>query len=188
MTRRFRIALALVLAFPVAALAGLIVEQELLRRAPEINVPLRGVDPRDLLRGRYLIGDLDWSWAETPPSGQAAGPGRLCLAPDTASASTGRYEVRLVPLADAPDPAGCRIVLRGWFTPGSTVRSAGFIPDGIGGDYRGQIRLYVPEAEAGRLERILVERPGAVSVDLAARPDGTAAIIGLRLDGRPFGR
>lgn len=187
MTRRFAVILAMALALPVAALAGLIAEQEWLRRGAEINVPLRGVDPRDLLRGRYLVGDFDWRWAEAPPPGRNAGPARICLVPDPGAPEPRRFEVRLLADAAGDRPQGCAMVLAGWFTPGGTVRGAGFIPDGVGGEDRGRIRLYVPETEAARLERILIDRPGAVSVDLAVRPDGTAAIRGLRLDGRPVG-
>ena len=52
----------------------------------------------------------------------------------------------------------------------------------------GQIRLFVPEDRAADLEQLLIERPGAFTVDLAVRPDGSAAIKALRVDGQLLGR
>jgi hypothetical protein len=48
--------------------------------------------------------------------------------------------------------------------------------------------LFVPEERAAELDRLLVARPGALTVDLAVRPDGSAAIKALRVDGQVLGR
>jgi hypothetical protein len=40
---------------------------------------------------------------------------------------------------------------------------------------------------AAELEVLLMERPGALTVDLAVKPDGSAAIKGLRVDGEGLG-
>ena len=50
------------------------------------------------------------------------------------------------------------------------------------------MRLFVPEERATDLEQLLIERPGAFTVDLAVRPDGSAAIKALRVDGQILGR
>ena len=52
----------------------------------------------------------------------------------------------------------------------------------------GSIRLFVPETRAGELERLIRERPGALSVDLAVRADGYVSIQELRVDDRVLGR
>ncbi len=52
----------------------------------------------------------------------------------------------------------------------------------------GQVRLFVPEDRAADLEQLLIERPGAFTVDLAVRPDGSASIKALRVDGQLLGR
>ena len=67
MSRLFAIAVAATLALPLVALAALIGEQEArLARSAVLNVPLRGYDPRDILRGHYMLGRLDWEWDREP--------------------------------------------------------------------------------------------------------------------------
>ena len=51
----------------------------------------------------------------------------------------------------------------------------------------GSIRLFVPETRAGELERLIRDRPGALTVDLAVRADGHVSIQALRVDGRVLG-
>jgi hypothetical protein len=46
----------------------------------------------------------------------------------------------------------------------------------------------VPETRAGELERLIRERPGALSVDLAVRADGYVSIQALRVDDQVLGR
>ncbi|MGD9882087.1 MAG: hypothetical protein AB7F22_33000 [Reyranella sp.] len=41
---------------------------------------------------------------------------------------------------------------------------------------------------AGELERLIRERPGVLTVDLAVRADGHAGIQALRIDGQVLGR
>ena len=61
--RRRVVALVIVaLALPVVALAAMIGQQEWLRsRVTVVNVKVRGIDPRDLLRGHYLTADFEWN-------------------------------------------------------------------------------------------------------------------------------
>jgi hypothetical protein len=49
------------------------------------------------------------------------------------------------------------------------------------------VLLFVPEDRAAGLEILLTERPRALTVDLAVRPDGSAAIKALRVDGERLG-
>jgi hypothetical protein len=51
----------------------------------------------------------------------------------------------------------------------------------------GGVQIFVPEDRAHELDRLVRQRPGALTVDLAVRADGSAAIRTLRLDGQPIG-
>ena len=82
MSRIFSAVVAAALALPVLALAALIGEQEaMLSGAAVVNVPVRGYDPRDLLHGHYIQGQLDWEWEREPAAaGSYAGvDGAACV-------------------------------------------------------------------------------------------------------------
>jgi hypothetical protein len=172
------------LALPIVALAAMIGEQELLRRHVTIlSVPVRGVDPRDVLRGHYLTATFAWDWESPPPPETAAGmpPAALCV-----TAIDARRRARVRPLFDSVDDrsqaADCLLVI-----PGGMWGRDVFVPGSIVTD-NGRIRLYVPETRATELERLIRERPGALTVDLAVRGDGRASIQALRIDGELLGR
>jgi hypothetical protein len=185
MSRRLLLLLAVLLVLPIAGFAAIVGHQEYLRAsAPVITVALRGVDPRDLLRGHYLVGDLAWDWAPDGATAKEPAHGRICLARATGS---DHLQARFVAIAQTP-PEGCVAVLVGWYTPGIGRLGASFTPDGVGGDYHRQLRFYVPQTQAQRLESLMRERPGVLAVDLAVLPDETAVIKGLRVDGVPFNR
>lgn len=171
MNRRATIAVIAALALPIVALAALIGEQELrFANAQTINVPVRGYDPRDLLRGHYITGQPDWDWETTPPS---TGSGGLCILPVAAA----RPKVRFLDNWQAGDRRpDCRLVIAG------RVASSAFVPTALDSGTRG-IRLYVSETRAPELEELMRKHPGALTVDLAVRADGSAAITALRVDG-----
>ena len=51
------------LALPLMALAAMVGHQEWLRsHVTVLTVAVRGVDPRDLLRGHYLTAGFEWNW------------------------------------------------------------------------------------------------------------------------------
>jgi len=155
--------------------------------ATVVNVPIRGYDPRDLLRGHYIQGQFDWDWE---------------IEPAAANSDTGIEGAACVLTSDTPKPRlrflaewkagdriepGCRAIIagRGWAGQGRIA--ARFAPAKLdtGG---GQVKLFVPEDRAADLEILLLERPGALTVDLAVQPDGSAAIKALRVDGERLGR
>jgi hypothetical protein len=180
-SRAFLVAVAAALALPVLALAALIGQQEwLLADARILSVPLTGFDPRDLLRGHYIRAQLDWSW-ERPP---AVGPysivdGALCVLTEAPKPS-----VRFVAGWKAGDrtDADCGLMIAGLVHAPSR-----FAPSALdGGD--GAIQFYVPETRAADLEKLMQDRPGALTADLAIRADGYAAIKAIRVDGRVLGR
>jgi hypothetical protein len=176
MNRLMAAAVVVALALPIVALAALIGEQELrFSHAQQVNVPVRGYDPRDLLRGHYITGQFDWDWETTP---QNAAAGGLCILPGDAARPKVRFLENWQPSDRAPD---CRLVIAG------RVASSTFVPTTLDSGSQ-SVRLYVSEARAPELEELIREHPGALTVDLAVRPDGGAAIMALRVEGRIVGR
>jgi hypothetical protein len=170
------------LALPVVALAAMIGQQEwLLSRATVVNVAVRGVDPRDLLRGHYLTAQLQWNWERRPqPEADGGMPaGVLCV---IALDARRQARVRFLPGSTGGPEGDCLLVI-----PGGMWGRDAFVPGTID-TTNGSIRLFVPETRAGELERLIVERPGALTVDLAVRADGYVSIQALRVDDQVLGR
>jgi uncharacterized membrane-anchored protein len=188
MSRALTLAVIAALVLPVLALAALIGQQErMLANAKLLNVPVFGVDPRDLLRGRYLVAQFDWDWAGEPTATTrfAMLSGALCvLAGDQT-----RPRVRFVEGWKAGDRIGddCRLMIKGKGWPKEDNPVARFVPESLDAG-SGLVHLFVSENRAPELERLLRMRPGGLTVDLAVRPDGLASIQALRLDGQLLGR
>jgi len=187
MNRVFFGAVIAALALPVLALAALIGEQErLLLKAQIVNVPLIGVDPRDLLRGRYIVAQFDWDWESEPIStNSTALPGGLCVLADNALKPRVRFIDGWKAGVRADD--GCRVIVAGYALPKSAGTRARFIPDDLDAD-SGRINIFTSEELAPVLEKLVRDRPGALTVDLAVRADGRAAIQAVRVDGKVLGR
>lgn len=170
------------LALPLAALAAMIGQQEWLRSHVTIlTVAVRGVDPRDLLRGHYLTAGFEWTWESLPGTDSRMVAGALCVLRIDARQ---RPSVRFVPDAtgDQTTSGSCQLVI-----PGRLWGRDGFVPATIH-SANGSIKLFVPEVRAGELERLIRDRPGALTVDLAVRADGHVSIQALRIDGQVLGR
>jgi hypothetical protein len=183
--RRARAAfVTMALALPLLALTAMIGQQEWLRsKVTVLNVAVRGFDPRDLLRGHYLTATFNWNW-EGLPQTDADGrlpQGALCV---SAIDRDRKPRVRFLPGSAGSQAVdgGCLLVI-----PGAMWASDAFVPATIDST-SGGFRLFVPETRARELERLIRERPGALTVDLAARGDGHVAIQALRVDGRVLGR
>jgi hypothetical protein len=188
MSRTLTAAVIAALALPVLALAALVGEQERqIAGAPVVSVPLRGYDPRDLLRGHYLLAQLEWDWEREPTTPDGSGDlyGGACVLADTP-----KPRLRFVAdwmAGDAIDPA-CRMMMAGRAWPRSGQMTAGFIPANLDDGGRGGVRFYIPETRGTELEQLIRDRPGALTADLAVRGDGNVTIRALRIDGRPIAR
>jgi uncharacterized membrane-anchored protein len=148
----------------------------ILREGTEVTLQTRPVDPRDFLRGDYVV--LSYNISEVP-AGELKG--KLPRAPyvfvKLAPKSGGAYEVVSVHL----DPVPVRvpeILIRGrvdnWRWCGSCETL----------DIRyGLEKFFVPEGEGRELEQERNQR--RISVVAAVTPSGRAAIKRLLLDGKP---
>ena len=170
------------LALPLVALAAMIGQQEWLRsHVTVLNVAVRGVDPRDLLRGHYLTAGFAWNWERPPGTDGRMAAGTLCVKGIDARQQA---SVRFIPdsAGDQTIAGGCQLLI-----PGGLWGRDGFVPATIH-TANGSIKLFVPEVRAGELEQLIRERPGSLTVDLAVRADGHVSIQALRVDGEVLGR
>lgn len=121
------------------------------------EVPVEGYDPRDLLRGHYLVFQYDWPILDEDA---VPGPGMmLCLdgdAPTIASAE-------VVPLQTR-----CPRPLRA--APGDTLLAG---------------KLYIPQEQAAALEKQLADPASRAIVRLRVRDNGRYTPVGIRFEPRP---
>ena len=158
MNRRLLGALALVL--PLAGLgAGWGMTHVRAQQGTEWDVPIMGYDPRDLLRGHYVIYTYDWPGLEGLE--RWARHGDLCI-----HGTAPRIERTTLGIdAQCANP----------------VRGHAYSDDLAGGLFTG--RLYVSQAEGTRLERQLRDPKLQGMVRVRLRDDGH--ITPLRITFRP---
>lgn len=158
--KRSLLRLAVLLA-PTLILAGWAVSIPWLRAGePEMRVRLAGYDPRDLLRGHYLLARLD---IQGLPPGRYGADDCICLHADPKG--SGRPLYTPLPSCKVETLATCPLPLA---DPGR------------------EIRLYQPADKAERLEKLL--QAGDARVDVSVRFDGAGGIAfdDLRVDGKPL--
>lgn len=164
-----------VVALPVLALAGTWVSaHRTAQQGVDWDVPVRGYDPRDLLRGHYIRYEYDWPYAQ--PKGEeelgfdVGGYGPVCL--------IGKAPVlRLAkPLSHSDDEKGCDAVVR----PNEWRES-----DGEDGAHRD--RLFVPQTQAAGLESRLRDEKQQGVIRIRVRADGVATPQSLSFRPRPPG-
>lgn len=149
---------AALLLLPTVILTGWALSLPLLRADdPVMRVRLAGFDPRDLLRGHYLLARLDI--AGLPP-GRLAAEDCVCLTPGGAD---GRPGFTALPACTPDVLSACRYPLA---NPGQ------------------ELRIYQSQERAVRLEALL--RDAKVRVDVAVRFDGKGGIAleDVQVDGK----
>ncbi len=155
-----RLKLAAALLFPIAVLAGnAYMNHQQRLSGEEVVFPISGFDPRDLLSGNYLVYQVDYGLNDS----------NGCPASDIAAALCVRPERRIYPADELPD--SCTLYLKG-DCDGSAVFSAGLN------------RFYIPQENAKRLEKQVLEKRGQIAISLDSR--GNAAIRDLLIDGKPW--
>jgi len=127
-----RIAWLAALLLPLLGTAALIVRGEVALRGSEWRFPVRGFDPRDLLRGRYLTYRILWNETETQPPCQHC---CLCLEREAG--------VQVVTKVECLEAERC---------------AARIAVD----DVERLQRFYIPESHAAALERAVIEQRGEI--------------------------
>jgi uncharacterized membrane-anchored protein len=168
----------------IALLAVMIIDRvQVLRDGAEVTLQTRPVDPRDFLRGDYVVLGYDI----TQPSagslaGQPSGDRNPMVYVKLAPNRDGVYQALSV--HDGPVAvASPEVLIRGRVTYGA---SCGSKPDVFCANLtiRYNIESYfVPEGEGRKLED--VRNQGKLSVVAAVLPSGRAAIKRLLIDGKP---
>lgn len=158
-----RPALALALALPLAGLAaGWATAHYTAEQGTEWLVPIGGYDPRDLLRGHYVIYTYDWPGFESRADDLALQPA-LCLEGEAPN------------LTRAYLPAGR--------TCDHVVRAASGWNDPEGGLVSG--RLYVSQERAATLQRRLADPKLQGLVRVRVREDGHLTPLDITFRPRP---
>lgn len=154
----------LALALPLLGLAATWAFTHLrAQQGTEWDVPVSGYDPRDLLRGHYIVYRYDWPGLD--PKVDLFSAGELCLMGPAP---------RIVRTEQGPldgGPCANRIVA---LDRGSSAARGNGLDGGI---------LYVPQTEASRLERQLRDPTQQGMVRIRVRGDGH--VTPLRITFRP---
>jgi hypothetical protein len=149
---------ALTLALPLVGIAATwAISHQRGLKGTDWEVPVEGYDPRDLLRGHYLVFQYDWPGLEDD---EVPGPGMmLCLdgeAPRIESVEVGPLGTR------------CPRPLRA--APGDTLLAG---------------KLYIPQENAASLEAQLADPALRGVVRLRVRDNGRYTPVSIRFEPRP---
>jgi uncharacterized membrane-anchored protein len=175
---------ALAGAIQVALIAVMVYDRvRVLREGSEVTLQTRPVDPRDFLRGDYVVLDYEISslpageLKDTPSDGRGT-PVFVKLA----RRDSGVYEA--VSVHREPVPVGDgEVLIRGRAASGAPCGSNHRVfCDRLRITY-GIERYFVPQDEGKEIERS--RNQGKVSIVASVTPSGRAAIKRLLLDGKP---
>lgn len=168
----------------IALLGFMVVDRaQILREGTEVKLQTRPIDPRDLLRGDYVVLGYDIS---NVPSGalfkQPSGSRNPIVYVKLAPKPDGLYEAVSVHTAPVPVTRP-EVLIRGRVLYGASCE-----PDGQSFCDKLQVRYnlekyFVPEGEGKKLEDARNQRK--LTVVAAVLPSGRAAIKRLLLDGQP---
>jgi uncharacterized membrane-anchored protein len=168
----------------VVLLAVMIIDRaQILREGTEVTLQTRPVDPRDLLRGDYVVLGYDISQLSAGPLlNQPAGSRNPMLFVKLAPNRDGLYEAVSVH-ADPVAITSPELLIRGRVADGATCGSSGRVfCDKLQVRYNLE-RYFVPQGEGKKLEQTRNQRK--LVVVAAVLPSGRAAIKRLLVDGEP---
>jgi uncharacterized membrane-anchored protein len=169
----------------VALLTLMIMDRvQILREGTEVTLQTRPVDPRDLLRGDYVV--LSYDISQLPAGSllnQPTGTRNPMVFVKLAPNRDGLYEAVSVH-ADAVAVASPEVLIRGRVAYGATCGSGGrAFCDKLQVRYNLE-SYFVPEGEGRKLEQSRNQRK--LTVVAAVLPSGRAAIKRLLVDGQPI--
>ncbi len=169
----------------IAAIAYIVVDRAgILRNGTEVTLQTAPVDPRDLLRGDYVV--LGYTIASAPTGELRAkpAPGRdTPMYVHLTRGEDGFHRAVAAHLAPVSVPPG-DVLIRGRAINGMNCGKSGpeFCPT-VGMRY-GIEKYFVPEGEGREIES--ARNQGKVTIIASVAPDGRAAIKRLLLDGKPL--
>lgn len=167
----------------IALLSVMIIDRvQVLRDGTEVTLQTRPVDPRDFLRGDYVVLGYDITQLPAGPlRDQASGERHPLMYVKLAPNRDGVYEAvsaHTSPVAvTSPE-----VLIRGRVTYGATCGSKPVFCEKLTIRYNLE-SYFVPEGEGRKLEDLRNERK--LQVVAAVLPSGRAAIKRLLIDGKP---
>jgi uncharacterized membrane-anchored protein len=166
-------------------LVGLMVYDRVrvLREGDDVMLQTRPVDPRDFLRGDYVV--LDYEITNLPAGALKDAPSRgrgTAVFVKLAPKADGFHQAVSVHLESVP-VAGGELVIRGRAIGGATCGATHRVFCERLQIHYGIERYFVPQDEGKEIER--ARDQGKVSVVAAVTPAGRAAIKRLLLGGKP---
>jgi uncharacterized membrane-anchored protein len=156
---------------------------QILRQGTEVTLQTRPVDPRDFLRGDYVVLNYDISQLPAGPlQNQPSGTRNPIVFVKLAPNGDGLYEAMSVH-ADAVAVKSPEVLIRGRVAYGATCgpRAAAFC-DKLQVRYNLE-SYFIPGGEGRKLEQVRNQRK--LTVVAAVMPSGRAAIKRLLVDGEP---
>jgi uncharacterized membrane-anchored protein len=169
----------------VALLAAMVVDRaQVLREGTEVKLQTRPVDPRDFLRGDYVVLGYDISQLKAGSlKGQPASSRNPIVFIKLAPNRNGLYEAVSVH-TDPVAVTNPEVLIRGRVRYGASCGSSGMPAFCDDLQVRYNLESYfVPEGEGRKLEE--ARNVGKVTIVAAVTPAGRAAIKRLLLDGQP---
>jgi uncharacterized membrane-anchored protein len=169
----------------VALLAAMIVDRaQVLREGVEVKLQTRPVDPRDFLRGDYVVLGYDMSQMKAAAlQGQPSGSSHPLVYVKLAPNRDGFYEAVSVHTAPVPVTSP-EVLIRGrvWYGASCGGSEKSTFCNEINIRYNLE-SYFVPEGEGKKLEAARNARK--LTIVAAVLPSGRAAIKRLLLDGQP---
>ena len=164
----------------LALLAAMVVDRaQILREGREVKLQTRPVDPRDFLRGDYVVLNYDISSVpvQTVSGGIPAEAGERVLWVRLKKQEDGFWTVTESSFHELP-PQPETVILRSqpFYSGGLAVGDSMRVEYGIE-------RYYVPEGEGKPIEE--ARNGGNVAIAVRVSPDGSAQIRSLLVDGKP---
>jgi uncharacterized membrane-anchored protein len=167
----------------IALIAAMVFDRaRILHDGVEVKLATRPVDPRDFLRGDYVMLNYDISTVPAGALKDQPAPGRRATVYVTlAPKPDGFYEAISVH-DDVVPVSGNEVLIQGHVTSGLTCGSGATFCERLTVNY-GIEQFFVPEGQGRELEKARNE--SRIAVVAAVTPTGRAAIKRLLLDGTP---